>query len=108
MRSTTDRRQLLLETLCHRRYDTISNLANEFGVNRRTIERDILVLSCSYPLLTFKGSGGGVKVVNGFKIGMRYLNEEQSTLLQKLSDNLSGDDFLTMQSILKMFSKPSK
>jgi len=107
MRSTTDRRQLLLESLCHRRYDTINNLASEFGVNRRTIERDILVLSCSYPLLTSKGSGGGVRVAEGFRLGMRYLTQEQFALLKKLSESLSGDDLVMMQSILKTFSKPT-
>ncbi len=108
MKATTERRQLLLETLCQRRSDTISNLANEFGVCRRTIERDLLLLSCSYPIVTSKGGAGGVKVDDKFRLGMKYLNEPQRILLEKLSETLSGEEFATMQSILKTFSNPIK
>ena len=50
-----DRRAELIEVLCKRRYDTVPNLAHEFGVSQNTIRNDILVLSCSY---TYKSVGG--------------------------------------------------
>ena len=50
MKSTTERRQMILEVLCRRRYEKIDNLATEFEVSRRTITYDIQVLSCSYPI----------------------------------------------------------
>ena len=108
MRSTTERRQSILEVLCLRRFDTIDHLANEFGVSRRTIRYDLEVLQCSYPIETVKGGGGGVRVMDGYYIGMKYLNSGQAALLEKLSETLSGDELLTMQSILKTFSKPIK
>ena len=108
MRSTTERRQSILEVLCLRRFDTIDHLADEFGVSRRTIRYDLEVLQCSYPIETLKGGGGGVRVMDGYYIGMKYLNSRQATLLEKLSETLSGDELLTMQSILKTFSKPIK
>lgn len=108
MRSTTERRQSILEVLCLRRFDTIDHLADEFGVSRRTIRYDLEVLQCSYPIETVKGGGGGVRVMDGYYIGMKYLNSGQAALLEKLSETLSGDELLMMQSILKTFSKPIK
>ena len=45
-----ERRQKILETLCLRRQDTYRNLSHEFNVSTGTIRRDIVVLTCSYPL----------------------------------------------------------
>ena len=45
MQSAIERRQQVLEAISDRRTERIENLASEFGVSRRTIERDILVLS---------------------------------------------------------------
>ncbi len=47
MQSALERRQELFEVMCERRHDTIDNLAFQFGVDRRTIERDIELLSLS-------------------------------------------------------------
>ena len=41
MRSANERRQLILEALSDRRFETRESLASEFGVSTRTIERDI-------------------------------------------------------------------
>ena len=46
--------------------------------------------------------------MEGFYLGMKYMTNEQTALLEKLSETLSGDEFLTMQSILKTFSNPIK
>ena len=61
MQSAIERRQQVLEAISDRRTERIENLASEFGVSRRTIERDILVLSCSYPIVTVQGAAGGVR-----------------------------------------------
>ena len=108
MRSTTERRQLILEALCRRRFDTMKNLSDEFGVSVRTIYYDLEVLQCSYPIVTIRGGGGGVRVMDGFYLGMKYMTNEQTALLEKLSEILSGNELSTMQSILKTFSNPRK
>ncbi len=108
MQSAVDRRQSLLELMCERRHETIDNLAFEFEVDRRTIRRDIEVLSISYPIYTTKGTGGGVHVVDGYRLGRKYLSETESDLLEKLASKLTGDDFATMQSILKKFKEPRR
>lgn len=63
-RGTTanERRRAILEKLCARRYDTRENLATEFNVSERTIERDIVTLTLEYPLYTVQGNGGGIYV----------------------------------------------
>ena len=63
MQSAIERRQQVLEAISDRRTERIENLASEFGVSRRTIERDILVLSCSYPIVTVQGAAGGVRAM---------------------------------------------
>ena len=46
-----ERRQAILEALCERRHDTMSNLAFEFNVGLTTIKRDLLEHSLSSPPL---------------------------------------------------------
>ena len=108
MKSTTERRQLILEALCDRRRDTVENLATEFNVGHRTIRNDILVLSCSYPVYTVQGNGGGIFVSEGFRLGRKYLSESQHELLCRLSASLTGDDAIVMRTILKDFTLPDK
>ena len=42
--TAVERRVALLKLICRRRFETVSNLAAEFGVSERTIRRDINVL----------------------------------------------------------------
>ena len=90
MQSAIERRQQVLEAISDRRTERIENLASEFGVSRRTIERDILVLSCSYPIVTVQGAAGGVRA-----------------LLRSLLPGLQPDQQETMQRILSAFAKPN-
>lgn len=106
--TANDRRMALLEVLCERRYDNVMNLANEFGVSRNTIKNDVVILSCSYPIYTTQGYGGGVHVVDGYRFGKKYLTEKQQSLLERLGAKLGGEDFDTMKSILKTFSAPKR
>ena len=107
MKNTSERRQMILEFLLEHRETTRFELSNHFNVSLRTIERDILILSCSYPIITIQGGGGGIKIADGYRLGMKYLSESQAALLEQLSETLSGKDLEIMQSILKIFSKPA-
>ena len=100
-----DRRQEIMETLCHRRQETLANLAFEFGVSVRTIRNDIDILSLSYPLETVRGRyGGGVRVMDGFYMNRKYLKSEQIDLLVRLRASLSGKDITVMDGILREFA----
>ena len=100
MQSAIERRQQVLEAISDRRTERIENLASEFGVSRRTIERDILVLSCSYPIVTVQGAAGGVRAMDGWYVTRR-------SLLRSLLPGLQPDQQETMQRILSAFAKPN-
>ena len=87
-----ERRQKILEVLCLRRHDTYRNLAHEFNVSTGTIRRDIVVLTCSYPVETVKGHHGGVRVAEWFHLDRRALNSVEITFLRRLGESLDGPD----------------
>lgn len=101
-----ERRQAMLELLCERRHEKIENLAFEFGVGRKTIMRDVLELSLSYPIYTITGShNGGVFVSEDYYIGKQYLSKSQQLLLESLMTKCDDNDKKIMQSIIKKFGK---
>ena len=101
----TERRQRLLEVLCIRRHDTCDNLAHEFHVANSTIRRDLEILTCSYPIETVRGRhGGGVKVAEGYYLYRKALAPKQAALLQRLRDQLDGEDRIVLNSILLQFT----
>ncbi len=108
MRSAVDRRQLVLEYVSDHRFATIDELASEFSVNRRTIERDIRFLSCSYPIVTENWRGGGVRALDGWYLTHRYLHDDQEALLRSLLPRLAPEDKIKMEQILTAFAKPKK
>lgn len=101
--TVSERRNAILEVLCVRRFETLDNLAFEFGVSKRTIRYDIESLSLTYPIYTVSGNGGGIYVDENFRFGKSYLNDEQQELLQRLLPNLDGKDAEVMKSILNTF-----
>ena len=103
-----ERRKAILEVLCTRRHETRENLAQEFGVSKRTIEYDVLELSLSYPVFTTQGNGGGIHVVDGFRLDRPRMNDKQTALLQKVLLTLSGEDKETMQQIIKTYGGSKK
>ena len=104
-----ERRQVLIELLCERRYDKMSNLAFELGVSRRTICRDIQELSLSYPIYTECSRGNaGVYIEENYYLGKQYLRQEEEELLQKLILEKTGEDKARLIKILERFSKPKR
>ena len=99
-----ERRQKILETLCLRRHDTYKNLAHEFNVSTGTIRRDIVVLTCSYPLETVRGNHGGVRVAEWFHLDRRALNSAEITFLRRLAESLDGSDREMLNRIITVFS----
>ena len=108
VQSALERRQEILEVLCERRRESVENLATEFGVNERTIRRDIEYMTLSYPIYTVPGKGGGVYVGEGYRLGKKYLTDKQAELLEELSKGLTGNELAVMQSILKTFKEPRR
>lgn len=106
--TAAERQQAILEVLCMRRHETRENLANEFGVSKRTIEYDVLNLMLTYPVYTVQGNGGGIYVTDNFRLDRPRMNEKQTALLQKVLLTLSGEDKETMQNIINIYGGRKK
>ena len=94
--TANERRMALLEVLCLRRHDTRENLAFEFGVSKRTIEYDVQILSANYPIISVQGKGGGIFIMEGFKLNKKYLTDRQSECLNEMAVTLTGENKLTI------------
>lgn len=98
----TERRQALLEIICERRHEKMDNLAFELGVSRKTIIRDVLELSISYPIYTAAGRhDSGVFVEDDYYLGKQYLSDEQQELLVTMLGNCDENQKKTMLAIIK-------
>lgn len=106
MIKTTERRMALLHILCERRKETLENLAFELKACRNTIQRDIEILSLTYPIYTTQGTGGGIQIVEGFQLGKKYLTDKQCALLENLMDLVTKEDKEILHSIIVTFKKP--
>ena len=105
MKSTIERRQRIIEILNMRRSEKIENLAFELDVTRRTIENDIQVLSCSYPIDTKTGPTGCVYVQDGFDLYERYLTAKQFEVLEELKGVATVEQVKVLETILKSFGR---
>lgn len=97
-----ERQQEILAALYQRRYDTMSNLAQEFGVCRQTIYRDIAALSIVHPEIIVKSGryGGGISIEKGCYAKKKILTRKEQELLQKLQRSLNGEDYEIMRGLL--------
>lgn len=106
MQAATERRQQMIEYLCEVRFTTRPKLMQEFNVSKNTVDRDLQILMCSYPIETSQGTGGGVRIAEGYILGIKYMNEVQIDLLKRLSETLTGEDLAVMRGIIKKYSNP--
>ena len=85
--NTTDRRTEIINILIIRRHTTARELAEEFGVATRTIERDIQALSPKFPVYTKQGGDGGIFIEESYK---PYINTLSSSELETLHEMYSS------------------
>lgn len=80
----------ILMTLLQQERATAPELARQFEVSRRTINRDIEDLCrAGIPLVTVQGRGGGVSIAENYKLEKTFLAPEE---LQQLLAGLEGMD----------------
>lgn len=72
-----ERQKRIIELLSFRRHETIGNFANEFGVSRDTIKRDIITLQEEYPIISERGYEGGISLPDGYYISKKHLTPKQ-------------------------------
>jgi predicted DNA-binding transcriptional regulator YafY len=99
-----ERRLLILELLSVRRFATVQELADRFGVCKRTIQYDLDYLSSFIPVYSIRGKGGGFHVLEGWKKNHQYLTNDQEDLLLRLLPTLSHVDQMIIQEIISAFS----
>ena len=64
--------------LIHHGHSTAKQLANYFGVSTRTIYRDINTLTLAgIPILSSKGTGGGISLVEGYTLDKSLLSKDE-------------------------------
>ena len=103
--TANDRRMEIMQYLCEVRRATRLELIERFGVSHGTIDNDLCILSCSYPITIEMGRRGGVVVEDGYYLGKQFLNQEQESLLQKLAADAPDDQSReTLLSIIRKFS----
>ncbi len=111
---TAERRTEIMRILCRRRYETISNLAEKFGVSARTILRDIEALSVTEPIYTQSGRYvGGVYVTDNYSMDRMYMTEKELSVLHKLSNfadkkvicDLNEEENELLKSIISQYTK---
>ena len=79
--------------LLNKKQVTAKELAERFEVSQRTIYRDIDTLSeCGIPVYAIKGKGGGISLVDGYKMDRAMLTvDEQKEILSALQSIKAAD-----------------
>ena len=106
MKDTAERRIEIIKYLCKCRASTVEQLAFEFEVSTKTISRDLTLLSLSHPIEVRQGRGGGVFVMEGYRLGKVYLKDRQETVIRKYIEIAPVEDKEDLESILTDFAKP--
>lgn len=110
-----ERRLELIKILCRRRHDIMPNLATEFGVSVRTIQRDIDEISRIVPIYIRTGKyGGGVYIDEDYYMDRMYMNERELNVLRKIKNGyannhkytLNNEDILTIDRLIKDYTRP--
>lgn len=89
----------ILSILLQQEKVTAPYLAEKFEVSRRTINRDIEALcKAGIPLVTMQGSGGGISVMDGYRIDKTLLTSSE---MQAILAGLGSLDSVSENSRLK-------
>ena len=98
--------------LLNKKRVTAKELAEHFGVSRRTICRDIDTLSAAgIPIYTERGKGGGISLLPDFVLSRSMLSEQEQNdvlaALQMLSNIKAADTTQTLSKLSAIFNKAS-
>ena len=101
-----ERRLEILELILVKRKITLVEIQESFGVSQSTAWRDIQELSRIHPIFIIRGRNGCAKLMDGYRLGKVYLNQEQKDLLVRLVDELPSEDARIVKEIIQEFSMP--
>lgn len=95
----------LVYILLHRKSVPASELAEQLGVSRRTIYRDIETISMAgIPIYTEKGKGGGVSLLPDSVLNKSILSEQEQSEILTALHGLSNMNISEADQILKRLS----
>ena len=112
--SAMERRFDMIKYLCKIRYATMPTLAKKYGVDVRTIKRDIDIIGDTIPLKTKAGRfDGGVYVMEEYYWDIVYMEENEIALLKRIREvaicgitlNLDANEILILDSIITTYTK---
>ncbi|MCL2588503.1 MAG: YafY family transcriptional regulator [Oscillospiraceae bacterium] len=100
----------MIYILLHKKSVSAGELAEQLGVSRRTIYRDIDTLSLAgIPIYTEKGRGGGVRLLSDFVLNKSILSEQEQdellTALHGLSNIKAAEADQILQKLQATFNK---
>ena len=109
MQNANERRHKILAVISIRRHDIVENLAYEFCVSKKTVFRDVDILSSEHhPIYALPGRNGGIFMVEGRYADEKYLAIDEKALLIRLLDFVEPKDRILLLHIIKTFSLPDK
>ncbi len=87
----------ILSILLQKEMTTAPELAEHFEVSRRTINRDIEALcKAGIPIQTMQGSGGGISIMNGYRMDRTLLTSRDMQMILaglRSLDSVSGSGY---------------
>ncbi|MCL2514008.1 MAG: YafY family transcriptional regulator [Oscillospiraceae bacterium] len=100
----------IIYILLNRKTVTAGELAERFGVSKRTVYRDVDALSLAgIPVYTEKGRGGGISLMPDFVLSKSILSEREQneilSALQGLSNMKTGETGQILQKLSAVFNK---
>lgn len=98
-----DRRMGIVSILVACGHATTRELAQEFGVSRRTIMHDISHLSYGYPIYTKQGAGGSVFIMEGYKPYNNTLTLTEQERLKAMYHTAEGEDKKILERVLRKY-----
>ncbi|MBR2885193.1 MAG: HTH domain-containing protein [Clostridia bacterium] len=104
-----DRRIEIFLYLCRHRNAKTRDLAREFSVSRKTIIRDIMILSKYVPLYTKFGRYGGVFIMDDYRNELfLYLSKDEEQLLKMLLiERTDEKERFLLKSIINHYGMPT-
>ena len=101
--TTADRRLEIVSILVVNGHVTSRELAQEFGVARRTILNDVAALTYGYPIYTKPGAGGGIFIIDSYKPYNNTLTPLEQERLKKMYDAAEGEDKKILERVLRKY-----
>ena len=90
----------ILSILLQKDQVTAPELAEMFEVSKRTINRDIdVLLRAGIPIVTLQGSGGGIRIMDGYRMDKTILSSKDMKMILsglRSLDSVSGSNYYSL------------